>query len=289
MVNEPASGPPWRRHVRPVTWRTAWATAILSLVLSPFAATAPALASVSTSDGIADLVRRVPLADGTTRITVIPVPEGVTAQRFYADLSSAGVTNLMPPHQVGAALAAPCTWGQAQGFDAAAWPCVRWANNGWSDPQVYFRDWTPANWPVDVSVYEWNKAVGVDSYYMWHTTACPSVSTGKHCVNVYDATCPVPGLSGKVGCTDSVITSGNLFVDGSVKVYLNTALDGNGEDNRGTACHELGHALGMGHNMRENGASCMGQSKPGPDNKYPSAEDFSLLKCRIYPPFPAGC
>jgi hypothetical protein len=275
--------------VRSVTWRIAWVAAIISLVLSPFVAAAPAQAGAPTSDGVADLVRRVPLPDGTTHVTVIPVPEGTTAQRLYAELTAAGVTNLMSPHQVSAALAAPCTWGHAEGFDATLWPCIRWANNGWSDPQVYFRDWTPANWPVDVSVYEWNKAVGVDSYYIWHTTACPSTSTGKHCVNVYDATCPVPGLANKVGCTDYRITSGNLFIDGSVKVYLNTALDGNGEDNRGTACHELGHALGVGHNQGEKSTSCLAMTKPGPDNKYPSVEDYGLLKCRVYPPFPAGC
>lgn len=103
--------------------------------------------------------------------------------------------------------------------------------------------------------------------------------------------CPIAGLSGKVGCTDFRVDGAHQFIDGSVNVWLNSALDGNGEDNRGTACHELGHALGLGHNTRDpdKGNSCMGASVPGPDDAYPSSDDYGLLKCRLYPPYPAGC
>jgi len=239
-------------------------------------------------------VQRVTHPDGTTSVTILEVPAGSTANQLSAQLKLAGVTGLVEANagQV-SALASTCQYGYALGLEdnPNLWPCVHWNNNGYNDPQVYFRDFTPAEWPVNASVYEWNKAVGVDSYYIWYNSAnCPSTSTGKHCVNVYQGTCPIPGLSGKVGCTEYSYDLAHNFIDGTVRVWLNSALDGNGEDNRGTTCHELGHALGVGHNQREpeKSSSCMGMSIPGPDHGYPNSEDYNLLKCRVYPPFPAG-
>jgi hypothetical protein len=241
------------------------------------------------------VVQRVTHPDGTTSVTILEVPAGSTANQLSAQLKLAGVTGLVEANagQV-SALASTCQYGYALGLEdnPNLWPCVHWNNNGYNDPQVYFRDFTPAEWPVNASVYEWNKAVGVDSYYIWYNSAnCPSTSTGKHCVNVYQGTCPIPGLSGKVGCTEYSYDLAHNFIDGTVRVWLNSALDGNGEDNRGTTGHELGHALGVGHNQRdpEKSSSCMGMSIPGPDHGYPNSEDYNLLKCRVYPPFPAGC
>lgn len=157
-------------------------------------------------------------------------------------------------------------------------PCIAWRFNGWSDPQVYFRDHSGAAWPVDVAVAKWHEAVGIDSYYIWMSTGCPSTSTGKHCVNVYSQWYNNNSLA----WIDYAFDPSRKFIDGSVAVHLNDRFS-LAEDNRSTVCEELGHALGVGHNYGERDASCMGQTIPGPDHPFPGSNDYGLLRYVVYP------
>jgi hypothetical protein len=185
-----------------------------------------------------------------------------------------------------AAAATVCKYGDTSGLgdNLLIWPCIRWGWGGFSDPQVYFRDHTPAEWPVRQSVADWNTTVGIDSYWIWQTTACPAASTGKHCVNVYAA----PYGSGELAAwTDYQYDDrSNRFIDGTVSIHFNTSKpQGDANMHRSTVCEELGHALGVGHNTDDNEGSCMNQSigttVPASD-LYPGTNDKGLLTNVVY-------
>ena len=97
---------------------------------------------------------------------------------------------------------------------------VRWNKRGFGDPQVYFRDSSGSAWPVSASVTEWNRAVGADSYYIWHANGpCPAASTGKHCVPVTSAYYG----SNWIGRIQYSADANRYFIDGTVKVFLNSS------------------------------------------------------------------
>lgn len=149
-----------------------------------------------------------------------------------------------------------------------------WRWNGFDDPQVYFRDYTPAAWPVRASVTEWHRSPGVDSY--WTQGACPG--GGRHCVPVRAAN---NGPNGIVGYTYMEVDSIGFFIDGKVRVDFNSHYSSS-DDNRGTACHELGHALGLAHNGSR--SSCLyATSISGPDPRLPHSTDISVLRYILYP------
>lgn len=152
---------------------------------------------------------------------------------------------------------------------------VNWRNNGFDDPQVYFRDHTPARWPVSASVREWNRAVGVDSF---HTTgSCPT--GGRHCVHVWNAN--YGGSVGWSGYTYIQYDSAYFMIDGQVVVHFNDYYAANSYLDRGTACHELGHALGLAHNGSL--SSCMYYARTSSASNLPHSSDFDTLRYVIYP------
>jgi predicted Zn-dependent protease len=53
-------------------------------------------------------------------------------------------------------------------------------------------------------------------------------------------------------------------------------------DNRGTTCHELGHALGLGHNS-STGSCLYASAVSGTDPQYPNSNDYNTLRYKIYP------
>lgn len=70
---------------------------------------------------------------------------------------------------------------QSQSASAYHAPGRHWPHEGLTHSQIYFVDYTGPNWPVSSSVYKWNEAEGVDSYY---ASTCPNYNL--HCVNVYE-------------------------------------------------------------------------------------------------------
>jgi hypothetical protein len=127
---------------------------------------------------------------------------------------------------------------------------IRWANtSGFADPQVYFRDHTPARWPVGAAVASWNSGCAtngtcsinpnIDSYHLT-SGSCPA---GRHCVHVYNANYG-PTWSGYAYV---VWNSSYYLISGAVNVHFNDYYAANANQDRKTACHEIGHALGLGH------------------------------------------
>lgn len=252
--------------------------AVLAVVPSVAFATGSSAETAPPATAAGLVLSQVRNADGTTTGSAYTAGEGVSAAALYQSLRNAGVRGLIDPATPSqqSLTVGLCGWGTAETMECAP---VRWHKRGFGDPQVYFRDSSGSGWPVNASVTEWNRAVGADSYYLWHTSgACPAASTGKHCVPVTSA---YYGSSGWIGRIDYTFDSNRYFVDGSVRVFFNSSL-GPAEDYRSVACAQLGRALGVGRNSASN--SCMRSVRvAGPDPRYPNADDFSLIRNALYP------
>ena len=242
------------------------AAALLAVPSWASAASSPTPAA-TTVDG--DVYAAVSEPDGTTSVTVYRPAPGVTSDKLRSHLSAAGVAGVQSPStapQTGLA----CSYGSARTLTCQ--PDL-WARNGYGHPPVYFLDHTSAAWPITNVVPEWNLAHGVDSWYRWFTNGCPG--GGRHCVNVYNRNY---GSTGWTGLTHFRATSSQYFVDGSVYSELNDYYGGTAAEHRNTACHELGHTLGLGHATST--SSCMYYVRTS--QQLPSSADFHLLH-QIYP------
>src|SRR5579859_7889009 len=229
----------------------------------------PATGLATTAAGVdGDVYAVVPRSDGTTDVTVYRPAPGVRAADLAASLTAAGVPGVEAPSAQ--SIAFPCSYGTARTLTC---PPDRWQRNGYGHPQVYFLDHTSSAWPITAVVPEWNLAVGVDSWYRWYTSGCPG--NGTHCVNVYDRDY---GATGWTGLTHFSANSSHYFVDGSVYSQLNDHYSGTAAEHRNTACHELGHTLGLGH--ATSSTSCMYFVRTSQID--PSSNDFHLLH-QIYP------
>jgi Matrixin len=233
-------------------------------------------------------------SDGSGSATIYDPVAGESSATLYSVLRSAGVTNLRLP---GLGTGAPskvapntansltsCHYGTAQTFrcgsDNTLTHQIRWADGCCAHPQVWFVDHTGANWPVDQSAYTWNQAVGVDSIYVWGS--CPGYAN-QHCVNVTDRNAGCSGWQGltnvswdanyyMTGATVQLNDyNGNCTVNGVTYVYAKNAYG-----YRQDACHEMGHALGMGHNSATN--SCIyGTIINSAGAQTPDGNDFTLI------------
>jgi hypothetical protein len=231
--------------------------------------------------------------DGSGHATIYTPVAGESAAVLYRVLKAQGIRGLENPAAHATARKAPvytknaltsCRYGTAQTFrcasDTNTTHQIRWADGCCNHPQVWFVDHTGSQWPVAASTYEWNIAHGVDSLYVWAT--CPGYS-GQYCVNVTDRNA---GCSGWQGLT-SVSWDSNYYMTGA-SVQLNDyngtcTVNGitynynkNANGYRQDACHEMGHALGMGHNSSTN--SCIyGTIINSAGALVPDSNDFTLI------------
>lgn len=234
----------------------------------------PTAGVTATSDG-GHVVAVQTRPTGITSVTIYDTAPGVSTDELYAMLRGQGVPGLVDPSGPQTLDSYQCYYGTAYALESGRCPAVKWRWNGFDDPQVYFRDHTPSQWPVSASVSKWHEAVGIDSYWISGGTACPS--GGRHCVHVYSGNYGY----GWRGRTLYSYDSYRYFIDGSVKVELNDYYS-NSYDNRGNTCHQLGHALGVDHNTST--TSCMySTSISGTDPMYPNSSDYGLLRYVIYP------
>lgn len=147
-------------------------------------------------------------------------------------------------------------------------PNLHWANEGYSHPQVRFNDHSGANWPTDAAVAKWNQAQGIDSHYLYNN--CP-FQAGARCVDVQSANY---GATGWTGYTTYTYDSAYNFTDNNTLTRLNDYYPhgSTGQTYRSVVQHELGHALGLGHNVST--TSCMYAPS---QTDLPNTDDFDML------------
>jgi hypothetical protein len=163
----------------------------------------------------------------------------------------------------------PSTTGCRRYGAANSWCGHVWSYQGLKDPRVYVRDRTPAGYPVRTAVVDWNRFPGVDARYRTYWSSLPS---GRHLVVVRTYT---PTSRKEFGSTRWVAGT-----QGPVTVSISTRIRGTTQA-RKTACHEIGHALGLDHN--DSTRSCM---HPGTWHRglayRPSSQDGRVLTM-VYP------
>ncbi|WP_155374426.1 zinc metalloprotease [Catellatospora vulcania] len=238
----------------------------------------PTAATSIVVDG-AEVTIREPRAGGGEKITIYTAAEPTGGRNLLNRLQAQG---LAPKSGVSVLVEPDTCAPEGAGYDQAHFlgtnpGCIyySWRENSFADPQVYFRDHTPAEWPVRASVAEWNKARGVDSY--WTTGACPT--GGRHCVNVYAGNYGPNWEGGAVAKTYMEVDYQVYFVDGTVQIKFNNYYFTAGQSRRNAACHETGHALGVGHNDRK--WSCMYPTQAG-SSQIPNIYDIALLENYLY-------
>jgi Matrixin len=206
--------------------------------------------------------------DGTVTETAYTPAPGVTAKDLAARLTARGVPNVKVADEPAmTTLAAACSSGTARTWPSSATCFVRWAYNGYARPQVYFIDHSGSAWPVGRAVTKWNETSGIDSVYRIPSSGCPG--GGIHCVHVYSGNYG----SGWTGLTSRTLNAAETYY-ASATVKLNTYYSGTEAEHWNTACHELGHVLGLDHNTST--GSCVYAYRSS--QRYPNADDFNLLE-----------
>jgi hypothetical protein len=138
-----------------------------------------------------------------------------------------------------------CAYGQARSFTC---PVAYWTNNGFEDPLVRFNDHTPAQWPTSNAVYKWNQTPNIDSQYLFNS--CP-FQAGARCVDVVNANYGAVWTGRWSGFFPTATQSGPYRENGQV-IQLNDYYTPSGWTRNNTVTHEMGHALGLGHNTYSN-------------------------------------
>ena len=226
------------------------------------AAAPPAMATSPDTSVVAQTIQ-----GGITTTTIYDAAPGVSAAQLYDKLQAAGVRGLQAPvsGMTPALSSTDCSYVTATSF---ACPNVHWTNSGFAHPSIIFDDMTSVAWPVAASTYEWNTAQGIDSYY--HQNSCGT--PGTHCVTLVDANY---GNTGWAGLTTLTPDSNHNIVSASIQ--LNDSGYYNAYGYRQVACHEMGHALGLGHNVVV--TSCLNKNNQNSSSaEFPNGDDFSLLQ-----------
>ncbi len=208
-----------------------------------------------------------------TVATVSPDGSGHATVTTYVDRDEA-VEATGRARRAGASRASYGTPDCAPYYGTASTACTgKWSYGAYNDPKVCAEDYTGSTWPVKDARLDWYQAPGIDLYYHYYD----GCSSSYHPVWVYEGNFGTEWY----GQTSYVWTSSTHVYRSSATISLNNQVTPNTYSaRRKVACHELGHALGVGHNTST--SSCMVNGSNFATAQHPSSQDFTILT-KLYP------
>jgi len=231
----------------------------------------PANAAPGAAAGTSEVYSVIKNADGTVTESVYTPAPGVSATALASRLTARGVPGLAVRSATAevSAQVASCSNGTARTWASAETCFVRWSYNGAVRPIINFVDSSAAQWPVGRAVTRWNNVSGIDSIYRPASSGCDGAPV--HCVKVssYSA------ADGAAAVTNRTLNAAQTYYS-SASVKLNNYYAGDETDRWTSACHELGHVLGLDHNTSR--TSCLYASQGAGVSKYPNGDDEVLLE-----------
>ncbi len=129
--------------------------------------------------------------------------------------------------------------------------------------RICVEDHTGRSWPVHAAARKWSQSSRIEYYFL------ADCGARRRKVKVFEVFRPDVSWAGYT----TVLFDSRLHYT-RVRVYLNSARP---SVHRAIACHELGHAVGLGHNTST--SSCMYWA---PTSPYPGVGDFRLLRYAVY-------
>ncbi|GIH04264.1 hypothetical protein Rhe02_23310 [Rhizocola hellebori] len=249
----------------------------ISAALTLTAPVAPAMAAPSQTLTKVDFIEEVSAVvnnpDGTQTVTTWTPARGVSAHALYEKLKAAGTRGLIAPTATANGVIAPAEVDcSIQGAYAYLRLCgINRYHWGGTHPAVYFLDHTGAQWPVYESVVKWNESIAIDSGYRF-SYSCPS---SAHCVDVYNQDYGDIGWVGQASYTHNGLTRTAAVVKLNDYTGAGYIPSGDAHWHRETSCHELGHALGLAHNLFE--TSCLYHQHTANRSIYPGPGDWLML------------
>jgi len=253
--------------------------AVAVLMLASAAATTRATTQAVALGGGETLVSQAN-PDGTTSYDFYDAPSGPAGARQLAGAKPIQPNKVEDPGGGGGG--GSCYHGTAHAEPASACPPWTWTYQGHVRPIVYFHDASGSSWPVSTAVSVWNQSLGIDSYWQPSTTPCPD---NVHCAFVYEINDSTKHVCGQ---THLVIDGNHHFVEDADYILLNdyyfAHTDSDGSrctgTKRSTACHEIGHMLGLDHN--DSKSSCIYYQSVSDRSQVPNSDDFYVLQYISY-------
>jgi hypothetical protein len=210
--------------------------------------------------------------DGTTSVDIYTPALGVTSAELYRQLQHSGKAGLVDPSAAAgrSSLQTDCSIEGAYALNRLCGLArYHWARLG-SDPRpvVWFQDFTGSAWPVSSSVITWNASAVIDSRYQSPGHNCPG-----NCVVLSNANYGPVNWVGRTSwrVQGTLITSGTYI---QFNDYCGPGYTCGAAWHRQAVCHEMGHALGLDHNV--NASSCLYYQMSGAT--IPASGDWKMLE-----------
>jgi hypothetical protein len=227
------------------------------------------------------------LPNGVTEVVSYTPAVGVSPESLAEKLKAQGVPNVQVKQWNSTSGWAGGDWNDGVGtqadpnscyyFTAANTTCPisYWSNGGYNNPIVRINDHSSASWPVNTVAYRWNQANGIDTWYYWNN--CPFMA-GARCIDVFSGFYPRNGFCGTTFKYYYGSVHHGRFREPepgmNFRVELNDSYNTTECPRASLACHELGHVLGLAHNIGAAGTSCM---RVYETTSWPGSDDYTML------------
>ena len=99
---------------------------------------------------------------------------------------------------------------------------------------------------MNSAVSKWNQVPNIDSWYYYNN--CPFLA-GARCVDVFSANYGGTGWTGLATLNYPNGAGTGAFAESGQRIQLNDFYPPSGFTRNNTATHEVGHMLGLGHNL----------------------------------------